>query len=91
MSDAIAALAKSQLLTLDVLRQTQATTQVMAERLGQICDQNGEILKQLDAFGSRQNDSERKLRVVQSDLADVKRRIAPLEKAHAEAAKSAAR
>ena len=79
LTDAIAALARSQLLTVDVLRQTQATTQIMAERLGRICDQNAEIIKQMDAFGMRQNDSERKLRAVESSVADVQRRLAPLE------------
>ena len=79
VSDAIAALAKSQLLVVDVLRQTQSTTQVMAERLGQICDQNAEILHRLDGFNTRQNDSERNIRVLRLELADVQKRLTPIE------------
>lgn len=82
ISDAIAALAKSQLLTVDVLRQTQSTTLVMAESLGKICDQNAEILSQLERFGKRQNESERELRVVRSEVADVKARLEPIEQAY---------
>jgi len=86
LSDAIAALAKSQLLTVDVLRQTQATTEAMARTLGRICDQNAEILKQVEASNSRHADSERSIRVVRSELEDVKRRFAPIEEAHRKAA-----
>lgn len=88
LSDSIAALAKSQLLTVDVLRQTQSTTQVMAEKLGRICDQNEEILHQLEAFGGRQNESERRIEVVRSELADVQKRLAPIERAYRAAAQA---
>lgn len=91
LADAIEALARSQLLTVDVLRATQSTTQVMAERLGQICDQNGEILAQLEAFGGRQNESERAIKVVQSELNHVRQRVAALETARTPPAQSASR
>jgi septal ring factor EnvC (AmiA/AmiB activator) len=79
LADAIAALAKSQLLTVDVLRQTQATTEAMARTLGRICDQNAEILKQVEQSNNRHADSERNIRVVKTELEDVKRRLAPIE------------
>ncbi len=92
LSDAIAALAKSQLLTVDVLRQTQATTEAMARTLGRICDQNAEILKQVEQSNARHSDSERNIRVVQSQMSDVIRRLKPIEEAHAAAtAKPSAR
>lgn len=93
LSDAIAALAKSQLLTVDVLRQTQATTEAMARTLGRICDQNAEILKQVEQSNARHSDSERNIRVVQSQVSDVIRRLKPIEEAHqaATAGKSPAR
>jgi hypothetical protein len=90
LSDAIAALAKSQLLTVDVLRQTQSSTIAMAESLrsavatlGQICDQNAEILRQVETsnarWESKHRDSERNMRVVQSQMKDVQARLQPIE------------
>ena len=90
LSDAIAALAKSQLLTVDVLRQTQSSTIAMAESLraavatlGQICDQNAEILRQVEQsnnrWESKHRDSERAMRVVQNQMKDVEARLRPVE------------
>lgn len=88
LPDALEALAKSQLLTVDVLRQTLATNREMASTLGRIHDQNGEILTQLEAMGARtlkverkQADSESSIRALQDARIDHDRRLTAAEKA----------
>jgi hypothetical protein len=88
LSDAIAALAKSQLLTVDVLRQTQATTQHIASTLGRICDQQQEILTRMDRMAGDQRESQRNLRVVKDQMTDVIKRLEPLEAHHRSVTKS---
>lgn len=76
LSDALAALARSQLTMVEVLREMQSTQQVMSARLGRFCDDMGEFA---DKTNSALRDSERSIRVLQTDTADVKRRLSKLE------------
>jgi len=79
ITDALLALAKGQLLTVEELRETRSITRGIFERLGQICDQNAEIIEQM---GQLRRDSERSLRVVKTELADVVARLKPIEEAY---------
>lgn len=77
VSDAILALAESQLRTVEVLRTTESTTRVMAERMGRFCDRLEEYMQRSD---NRHSDSERAIRVLDSRVTDVFRRIQAVEK-----------
>lgn len=86
ISDAIVALAESQLRTVDVLRQTYSATMEMTafmraavESLGRISDQQQEIIRQIEISNGRHGESERNMRVVQSTMKDVVERLKPLE------------
>ena len=79
LADAISALAKSQLLTVEELRQSRGVMLDMAKRFGQMCDRFDAYVAQSE---TRHTESERDIRVVKSQLTDVYRRLAPLEAAY---------
>ena len=82
LADAISALAKSQLLTVEELRQSRGVMLDMAKRFGQMCDRFEVFVGQTE---TRQHESERNIRVLETKFSDVYRRLAPLEAAHAAA------
>ena len=76
--DAVAALAKAQLIGAEQFRETQSTMRVMTAKVGRLCDSLDEYMEQSN---NRHADSERAIRVVSSELKDVQRRVANIEEA----------
>lgn len=85
---AIDALIQSQLATVDVMRQTQATMQEVASQVGRLCDRLDDFVTQSD---SRHQESERNIRVLDTRVSNVERRLKSVEEAAQGRAGSASR
>lgn len=73
---AIDALIQANFSLIESVRQNTSTMAEVGRQVGRLCDRVEEYVTQSD---SRHRESERNIRVLQTEIADVKRRLQPVE------------